>query len=197
MELEELQSAWTQMSHQLEKQKELTNEIIMEMTKEKYRTKFKAITNFEKAGALVCIASALFIFFNIPKLDTWYLLACGLIAIVFSIVLPILVLGSLKKIQCLDIVNLSYKDALLEYTKSKTKLLKIQRYGIYASFIYLMAFLPAIAKILNGKDLFLEPSTLLWKTIVMAVFLLIIARWGYGHYKRVTSSAEQLIKDLE
>ena len=106
-------------------------------------------------------------------------------------------LGSLKKIQCLDIVNLSYKDALLEYTKSKTKLLKIQRYGIYASFIYLMAFLPAIAKILNGKDLFLEPSTLLWKTIVMAVFLLIIARWGYGHYKRVTSSAEQLIKDLE
>ena len=197
MELEELQSAWTQMSYELEKQKELTNDIIMEMTKEKYRTKFKTITNYEKAGTLLLIASALLIVFNIPKLDTWYLLICGLIAIVFSIILPILVLSSLKKIQRLDIVNLPYKDALLEYTKSKTKLLKIQRYGIYASFIYLIAFLPTTAKIFNGKDLFLEPFTLFWKIVVMAVFLLIIARWGYGHYKSITSSAEQLIKDLE
>jgi len=103
MELEELQAAWTQMSHELEKQKELTNEIIMNMTKEKYNAKFKTLTNFEKAGSLVCVASALFILVNITKLDTWYLLACGLFAVLFSVVLPFLVLRSLKRIRQLDI----------------------------------------------------------------------------------------------
>ena len=197
MELEELQAAWTQMSHELEKQKELTNEIIMDMTKEKYKTKFRTITRYEKVGSLVCVVSAVFVLFNIGKLDTWYLLACGLFAILFSILMPILVLSSLKKIQQVDIGNLSYKDALLNYTKAKTNLLKIQRYGMYASLIYLITFLPAIAKIFNGKNLFLEPTTLLWKLLVMGIFLLLFAQWGYGHYKRITSSAEQLIKDLE
>ena len=197
MELEELQSAWGRMSHELEKQKELTNEIIMEMTKEKYRTKFKSITTYEKAGTLICLISAVYIGFNIPKLDTWYLLLCGLIAILFSIVMPILVLRSLNRIQKLNIIELSYRDALLQYAKEKKHLLKVQQYGIYASFLYLMAFLPTIAKIVNGKNLFLEPSTLVWKLLVMVVFLVFFARWGYGHYKRITISAEQLIRDLE
>jgi len=94
MELEELQAAWTQMSNELEKQKELTNTLIMDMTKEKYNAKFRTITNYEKAGTLVCVASAVFIALNIQKLDTWYLLACGLFAVLFSVIMPILVLGA-------------------------------------------------------------------------------------------------------
>lgn len=197
MELEELQAAWTQMSHELEKQKELTNEIIMNMTKEKYNAKFKTLTNFEKAGSLVCVASALFILVNITKLDTWYLLACGLFAVLFSVVLPFLVLRSLKRIRQLDIVSLNHRDALLTYTKAKTKLLKIQRYGSYAAILYLATFLPTIGKIINNKNLFLEPTAFLWKLLIVSVFLVLFAQWGYGHYKRITSSAEQLIKDLE
>ncbi|WP_281543256.1 hypothetical protein [Maribacter aestuarii] len=197
MELEELQSAWAQMSRELEKQKELTNEIIMDMTKEKYRAKFKTITNYEKAGTIVCLISALYIGLNILKLDTWYLLLCGLFAILFSVLMPVLVLRSLKRIRKLNIIDLNYKDALLQYTKAKNHLLRVQRYGLYASFLYLMTFLPAIAKIVNDKNLFLEPSTLVWKLLIMAVFLALFAQWGYGQYKRITSSAEQLIKDLE
>ena len=197
MELEELQTAWTAMSHELEKQKELTNDIIMEMTKEKYRAKFRTITNYEKAGTLVCAASAVFILIQVNKLDTWYLLACGLFAVLFSILLPFLVLRSLKRIRQLDIINLNYKDALLKYTKAKANLLKIQRYGSFASMLYLAAFLPSVAKILNDKNLFLEPSSLLWKLGIMAIFLILFTLWGYGHYKRITNAAEQLIKDLE
>jgi len=197
MELEELQAAWTQMSNELEKQKELTNTLIMDMTKEKYNAKFRTITNYEKAGTLVCVASAVFIALNIQKLDTWYLLACGLFAVLFSVIMPILVLGALKKIRQLDIVYLNYKEALLKYTKAKTNLLKIQRYGGYASILYIAAFLPAVARILNGRNLFLEPSNLLWKLAVMSVFMVLFTYWGYGHYKRITNAAEQLIKDLE
>ncbi|PIB23725.1 hypothetical protein BFP77_15550 [Maribacter sp. 4U21] len=197
MELEELQTAWTAMSHELEKQKELTNDIIMEMTKEKYKAKFRTITSYEKAGTLVCVASAVFILIQVNKLDTWYLLACGLFAVLFSILLPFLVLRSLKRIRQLDIINLNYKDALLKYTQAKTNLLKIQRYGSFAGMLYLAAFLPTVAKILNDKNLFLEPSSLLWKLGIMAIFLILFTLWGYGHYKRITNAAEQLIKELE
>lgn len=169
----------------------------MEMTKEKYRTKFRTITYYEKAGALICLASAGFILFNINKLDTLYLLACGVFAIHFSTVLPLLVLRSLKRIQQLDIANLNYKDTLLNYAKAKTNLLKIQRYGIFASLLYLVAFLPTMGKIINNRNLFLEPWGFVWKIGIMGIFLLLFPQWGYGHYKRITNSVEHLIKDLE
>ena len=58
MELEELQSAWTQMSDELNHQKKLTNQIILDMTKQKYQNKFSTITKYETLGAVVCFANA-------------------------------------------------------------------------------------------------------------------------------------------
>ena len=89
MELEELQSAWTKMSDELDQQKKLTNKIILDMTKQKYQNKFTTITKYESLGALVCFAIALFVIFNFNKLDTWYLQACGAFTLLFLIVLPV------------------------------------------------------------------------------------------------------------
>ena len=40
MELEEMQAAWSQMSQDLEKQKQLTDEIILKMTQQKYTSQW-------------------------------------------------------------------------------------------------------------------------------------------------------------
>lgn len=97
MELEELQLAWTQMGKELETQKKLTNNIIMEMTRTKYKNKFKKISMYEKAGTVVCFGVALLILINFKKLDTWYLQACGTLCLGFLIIMPILVLSAYKK----------------------------------------------------------------------------------------------------
>ena len=197
MDLEEIQTVWSEMSDQLEQQKKLSNELIMKMTQERYSTKFDKITFYETIGAVICFLAAIYLLVNINKLDTWYLLACGIFTIAFLILLPVLTLGLLGRIKRMNIVKNSYKETIVGYTKAKTQLLLIQRVGIYLSFILVFTCLPVFSKIMNNKDLFLQTKIWLIYLPIMAIFLFFFSRWGYKCYKNITNSAENILKELE
>lgn len=199
MELEELKANWQAMSQELENQKKLTNEIILKMTKENYRNKFRKLYSYETIGAIICYILAVLILFNFGKLDTLYLKISGILTIAFLTVLPTLVLRALKRIKNLDILKGSYKDNLLKYIKEKNGLLKLQQIGIVLSFLSVL-FSPALAlKLLRDKTLVLSQLKLEQMVAMVFVVLLmvLVSRWGYGSYKKVTNSAEALLKDLE
>ena len=197
MDLEEIQTIWSEMSDQLEQQKKLTNEIIMKMTQDRYSNKFDKITFYETIGAVICFLAAIYFLVNIHKLDTWYLLACGIFTVAFLIVLPIITLGLLGKIKRMNIVKNSFKETIVGYTKAKNQLLLMQRVGIYLSFVLMFTCLPVFSKIMNNKDLFLQSKIWLIYLPLMAIFLFFFARWGYKCYKNITNSAENILKELE
>ena len=197
MEIEELQSVWSEMSAQLEKQKKLTNELIMEMTQNRYSTKFDKLTFYETIGAVICFVMAIYLLVNITKLDTWYLLSCGIFTIAFLIILPVITLGLLGKIKRINIVQNSFKETIVSYTKTRNQLLLMQRVGIYLSFILVFTCLPVFSKIFKNKDLFLQTSILFIYLPVMGIFMFFFSRWGYRCYKNITNSAENVLKELE
>ena len=92
MEMEEIQATWSKLSNELEQQKKLTNEIIMNMTQERYSNKFRTLSTYETFGALFCLLLAVGILVNITKLDTWYLMTCGIITLLFLIILLLVLL---------------------------------------------------------------------------------------------------------
>lgn len=199
MEMEELQLAWSQMGKELETQKKLTKDIIMEMTRTKYENKFKKISMYEKMGAVVCLGAVLFILFYFYKLDTWYLQACGIASLTIQIILPVLVLSSLKKIQNLDILKGTYKENLMRYTKLKTRLLGLQQIGIALSLLMMFLIIPVTLKIFKDKDLFLTPlNPEKWIGFsIVFIGMLFFSRWGYKSYKKITNSAALLLEDLK
>ncbi|WP_396634480.1 hypothetical protein [Maribacter sp. R86514] len=199
MELEELQSAWTQLSDELNHQKKLTNKIILDMTKQKYQNKFTTITKYETLGAFVCFAISFFVILNFGKLDTWYLQVCGILTLLFLIVLPVMVLTTLKTIKNIDILNGSYKDNLKFYLKTKNKLLKLQQVGIAIGFVGLFFIVPVTSKIISNKNVFLtslktEQYVIFAFTMIAMVFF---CKWAYNGYLKVTRSAQELLQDLE
>jgi hypothetical protein len=199
MELEELQSAWTQMSDELNHQKKLTNQIILDMTKQKYQNKFSSISKYETLGAVVCFAIAFFVLLNFVKLDTWYLQICGVLTLLFLIVLPAMVLTTLKRIKNIDIVNGSYKENLKFYLKTKNRLLRLQQIGIAVGFIGLLFIVPVTSKIISNKNVFLT-SLKTGQYVVFTITLIVMVffcRWAYNGYLKVTKSAQDLIQELE
>ncbi len=199
MELEELQLAWTQMGKELETQKKLTNNIIMEMTRTKYKNKFKKISTYEKAGTVLCFGVAVLILVNFNKLDTWYLQACGTLCLSFLIIMPILVLTALKQIQDFDIFKGTYKENLVRYTKLKTRLLRLQKISITLSVIMMFLIIPTTTKIFDGKDVFLIPLKIAQLISLLIAFLgvFFFSRWGYRSYQKITDSAALLLEDLK
>ena len=199
MELEEMKTLWQEMSQQVEQQKKLTDTLIMEMTQQKYTQKFSKISMYESIGSVICFLAALFIIFNFNKLDTWYLAACGMITLSFILTLPLLVLRSLKSIKNINISNASFKETIVRFAKAKKQLLFVQKLGLYANIVVFLASIPVAAKLLNNKDMFITGGSI-WKFgfIIVIGFLVILAsRWGYGCYKNITNSAENILKEIE
>jgi hypothetical protein len=195
MKVEELQSIWTEMSDELEKQKKLTHKIIMQMTQERYTNQLQKIAKYEGIGALFCFAIALYILINFFKLDTWYLQLCGAITLGFLLVMPTLVLRSIRNMKRINIVKGTYTENLSAYSKARNQFLFLQRIGIGLAFVLMIAILPVAGKIMNGKDFFAGNQGWYWYLPVMLIFLILFSRWGYGKYKRITQSAEEIIME--
>jgi len=198
MEMEELEKLWTQMSEELESQKKLNKNLIMDMTQTKYVNKFRKISTYETIGAVICFGAAIYIIAQFRLLDTWYLQLCGAFTVLFLIVLPVLTLQSLQRIQNINIAGSDIKQTLVSFERAKKRVLFLQRAGIYLSFLLMITILPVAAKVFGkGKDLFQETGLWYIYIPIMAIFLIIFTRWGYGCYKSITSSAEDILKEIE
>jgi len=197
MELEELRNGWQEMSKEIEKQKILTDKLIIDMTQKKYKNKLNSISIPETIGTVICFAGAFYIFLNFPKLDTWYMQLSGLFTALFCIVLPILSLKSIFGMQKINISTSNYKQSLERFAKNKKRFVLIQKVSFYLNFVLVIVCLPVAAKLMNGKDLFLESKVWLWYVPFGFLFLYFFSKWVFRHYKKTTQSAEELLKDLE
>ncbi|MDC8003376.1 AbgT family transporter [Aureisphaera galaxeae] len=199
MELEEMKTLWENMSERMEKLEVLNKQNIMEMTELKYRNKFNKLRLYETSGAVVCYIIGLGILLNLDKLDTWYLMACGVFCMLFLFVMPIFTLGSINRLTKLNLSSFSYKEILVRFEKAKRRTLVIQRISIASGVLLMFATIPVADKLLNGNDFFQnEIKAPIWYAIVFAlIFLALVSRWGYGWYMKITQSAENVLKDLE
>src|SRR5450631_4237843 len=99
MELEEMKNLWEEMSIGIEKQKRITDSLIVKMTHISYRNKIIKILVPEIIGTFVCFAGAVFILIHFQKLGVWYLLVCGIISVLILFLLPVLSIKSIRKIR--------------------------------------------------------------------------------------------------
>ena len=197
MELEEMKGLWKNMSEELDRQKLLTDKMVVEMTQQKYRNKLSQISLPETVGTIVCFVMAAYALFNFGKLDTWYLILCGVISISFCIVLPILSLRSIAKMKQIDLGNNSYKDSLIQYAKEKDRFVQIQKAGYYLGFIFSLAVLPVAGKLMRDKDLLLDAKLWIWYIPLALVFHFLFSKWVWKHYSSIAQGARNLLEELK
>ncbi|MDY7395019.1 hypothetical protein UMM65_07185 [Aureibaculum sp. 2210JD6-5] len=197
MELEEMKSLWTNLSKEVEQQKILTDNLIMEMTKERFNSKLSKIAIPETIGAIMCIAFALFILINFNKLDTWYFITCGIFTVLYLILLPILSMQSLYKMKNISLDNKDYKETLMIYSRNKNRYMLIQKSSIYFSLLLIFTSMPLAGKIFNNKDIFLNSTIWYIYLPIMILFLFLFSRWAIKCVGNITQSGEELLNDLE
>jgi hypothetical protein len=196
MELEEMKALWSEMSVEIEKQKKLTDSLIIKMTRSDYRSKINKILIPEAIGTFVCFAGALFILINFQKLNPWYLLVCGVVSVLISFILPILSIKAIRKIHSLNISNNTYKQSLLEYSKGKIQFVFVQKLSFYLGSLFMLTILPVMGLLIGGKDMFKE--TQVWYLYAIGFpFFYYFARWVFKSYNKITADAENILKELE
>lgn len=197
MELEEMKSLWENMSQKVDQQKVLTDQLILDMTKERYENRMRSISVPETISAFICFAAVIYLISHFNLLDVWYLQLTGALTIVACLLLPILSLKSIKKMKAIDISKSTYKESLENYAKEKTRFMRIQKTSFYTSFIVLMLAVISFAKIMKGIDVFTMTEKLNWLVPSGIGVLYIFSQWVLKKYKRATDSANNILKELK
>lgn len=195
MELEEMRSLWVEMSVEMEKQKKLTNKLIIKMTRVNYKNKLSKLYIPEAIGAAVCLSGLLFLLVNFNKLNTWYLTACGIAAALILFLLPILSIRAIRNMKSVNITANSYKQALLHYSKGKLQFVFVQKLSVYCNSVLMLTMLPVMAMIINGMDIF-KNSDLWYGYVIVFPFLYYFATWVSEKYTKTTTDAENILKEL-
>ena len=191
-----MKGLWNSMSEELDRQKLLTDKMILEMTQQKYRDKLRGISLPETVGTIVCFAMAAYTTVNFEKLDTWYLALCGVISISFCLVLPLLSMRSIGRMKKINLSQNSYKDSLKQYAREKDNFVRVQKAGYYLGFIFSLAVLPVAGKLMKDKDLLLDSKIWIWYIPIALAFHFLFSKWVWKHYSSVTRGARSLLEEL-
>jgi len=192
-----MKSLWEDMSQKVEQQKVLTDQLIIDMTQERYTNKLRRISAPETIAALICFAAVVYIINNFSLLNVWYLQLSGIITIVSCLLLPVLSLKSIQKMKAIHISKNTYKESLLKYAKSETRFILIQKVSFYVSFLVLISSVIAFGKIMKGVDIFTVTEKLNWLIPSGIGVLFIFTQWVLKKYKNATTSANNILKELE
>jgi hypothetical protein len=196
MELDEMKTLWSEMSAKLDAQKKLTDKMIMMMTQQRYQNKLSKIRTPELISSGLCFVMVLSILFSLHTFDTPYLLGCAIASAVILSVLPVLSLWAVRQVSRVDIGESNYKEALLQYTGAKRRLLGVQKLSFYLSFVLLIVALPVAVKMMGGKTTDIEIGTWLWYLPLGFLFYVVFARWVYRCYVKVTVQLEDLLREI-
>ena len=196
MELEEMKKLWGEMSIEMEKQKKLTDSLIIQMIQGNYKNKINKILIPEAMGTLVSFAAMLFILINFQKLNTWYLLFCGMVSVTMIALLPFLSIRAIRKIRSINISANNYKESLMEYSKGKIHFVFSQKLSFYLGSILMLTILPVMGQLIGGVDFFTATKLWYWYAIGFP-FYYWFATWVFKYYNKTASDAENILKELE
>lgn len=197
MDLDQMKNQWSTLSQRVSTLELINKKQIMEITKDKYKSKFSCVQRYEGAGAVVCFIMALVIVLNFYKFDIWYEYVGGAVLAFLLIAMPIFVLSSLQKTKKVIDYNTGVSEIVKAFAKEKKQLILIQKLSIPFTIITFITALPVFSGVFDNKNFFDKIDTSLVVTILITLTLVIFASiWGYRKYIRVLKSAESLIDSI-
>lgn len=196
MELDEMKSLWADVSLRVEKQDKIQKELLMEITKQKFRSKLDNVRVPEIIGSFVCVGYAMYLLSHFPELELWYNQVFALVSVLILIILPVSSLTIIKSMRSLRLDSDTPAVLLEKFSKSKVRFFKLQRYGIIFGAMLMFTILPPYAE-LNGSEYVSDP--MFWIIFIPSgpVLMYLLSRWVLKKYKGVIESSEKMLEELE
>ncbi len=197
MELDEMKTLWADVSLRVEKQDKIQKELLIEITKQKFRKKLNTVRISEILGSLVCIGYAMYLLSHFSEFELWYNQIFALISIFIMIALPTASLTAIKGMRNVRIDSETPSTILNTFIKNKIRFEKVHRYGMIAGGVVMITILPPLAELRGSLAKISSPMFWVIYIPVCLVLMIFLSRWVLKKYKGVIDSSEKMLKELE
>lgn len=197
MELDEMKSLWADLSLQVEKQDKIQKELLLEITKQKFRNKMNGIRIPEILGSLVCVGYAMYFLARFGDIELWYNQVFALVTILIMIALPAASLSAIKGMRDIRIESETPAAMVEKFIKNKVRFWNVQRYGIFLGATVMITILPPLTELNGSIDAIATPVFWMIYIPVGLVFLFLFSRWLLKKYKGVIDSSEKMLQEMD
>ncbi|GAA0878627.1 hypothetical protein GCM10009119_15950 [Algoriphagus jejuensis] len=196
MELDEMKSLWQNLSVKVENQDRIQKDILLEMTKTKFRRKMNGIRIPELFGSLFCFGYAGYLIFQFDKIDLRLLQVLGILDIVFLVLIPVASLITVYRLRSLQINHLSTAEMLEAFGRAKRNFWRVQQVGVWLAGMMVLTLVPILGDIQDRLDELMEVEFWMIFLPFVLAFMFFFSRYVLRRYRKVMDQSEDLLKDI-
>jgi len=195
MELEEMKSRWQDLSVKVERQERIQKDILLEMTKTRFKRKLDGIRLPELLGTLISLAYAAYLVFNFGKIDLWFNQIFAVANVLFFVILPLASLMALRRMNALQINHLAMTEMVGEFQLAKRNFWRVQQLAVWLSGVIVLTLVPVLGDIQDKMDRFLEVEFWMIYIPLALAFLFFFSRYVLGKYRRIMNQSEDILRE--
>lgn len=170
MEINEMKNLWKDMSEKLDKQIELSEQVLLESTKEQYTRRVNIFWNAQIIGFVVAYGILIFLAFNFYKLDSWQELTSAILWCAYLGIMPFYSIAGMKTLKNINIGKMSFKECLEAFTSGKERTLRAQKISLILNPILFVAAVILIPILVLNID----SSTLVGNPLIIAIITIVL-----------------------
>jgi hypothetical protein len=203
MELEEMKATWSELSSKIDKQKKLTNELILKMAHEKSSHSLKNLIGLETVAgismAIGLIIGILYFMLN-GTLDTWPLIVCSLASIAIFAYSGNASWNFIRKMKKINILDNSIEESILIFQEFNKAFKFYKKLGFYTILPTMVFFIPVVLKVFIKKDIFgnfADAKSKLLEVIIASVIVSIpTVFFLFRYYRKNIKATKEAMSEL-
>lgn len=193
MDLEAMKNIWAETANNQQIGPFQTNEIY----RHTYKSKINVFRTGEIIGLGVAYTLAGCILYKFNVLDNWYLRLCGIILMMYLLVMPLYTYYGFWKMKHIDLGQSDYKTLLEHFYLAKRKLKLAEKISFVASPFLFFVSIVILTKIFKHENLFslnipLPAIILIGVSFILAVFFNF---WAFKKRDKQLKSVQQLLEE--
>lgn len=197
MDLDEMKAVWSDLGDQLEKQKQLTQEVILKMTQEKSSSRLGRIIWMESIGITISVIFQVYLALNFHRLNDWLSITGGIV--MTMIILTGIVFGSaiIRKARKINVIENTYSEVIRQFDEFRAMLRTYKKLGIWTNIIGPFMIIPVVYTLILDKNILDDlpglGAGILATAIVVPVILYLIIKF----YSRNVSAVKKALNDID
>lgn len=196
-ELDNLKTIWSEMSEKLDRHKQLTDQLILQMAHERSSSRLQRIITMESVGVVLVVIFLIALVSRFHRLDNWLQISGGILSVLTFIISLIMGLRIISQARRIDLTRNNYQQNLEHFSAFKRTLRFYRRLSIVLNILLPFFLLPVVFKLFLDKDLLTDPASFGSALLAFALITPVVLYLVIKYYGRQVSRIKEALNKTE
>lgn len=197
MELEQMKAIWSDMSTRLDRQQEVTDQLILKMAHEKSSSRLGRIIIAESLGIVFTAILLILLVSRFDQLDNWLTITGGIVTMLIFLLSIAMGGRIIQQARKINLVTQTYQQNLANFTALKKTLGFYKRLSIIINIVMPFFLLPVVFQLLLDKDLLQDFASYGWALLLTGLITPVALYLIIRYYRRNMAQVSKAIRETE